>query len=190
MNLIKMNPVCQLCLLVILSSNFAVFSEAKTAVLRQVAEVGIELIQSIIQSINDYQFQHNLLNSLEEISKNTNDLKILITDGFNRVIEELSVKIDRQLIYTFMVNVHKINQRFENEFENYFTGNKRYQTETIENYIKATINPSDFGKLLSSINEQTTPILYVNNLNPKTVFDVLHDYRNIKVSNTHLIINC
>ncbi|XP_057327667.1 uncharacterized protein LOC130669025 [Microplitis mediator] len=176
-----------LCVLLILITSSSVSGELNPEALIKVAEYAWKAIEAIIGKYSEMEnnkFQQDVIDALDEIRESTARIESLITDEADRIIKELSVVINMKKVNDFVDTVFEINQRFEKKFLKYFTGNDTYQNETIENYINATINPSDFGKTLSLIRKYTVPNHYIPNVEDKRVFEILHDY--IKIKENHV----
>ncbi|XP_044595743.1 uncharacterized protein LOC123272815 isoform X2 [Cotesia glomerata] len=182
MNL-KIKSLCVLLILSITPSS----SQINPKALIEVAKYGWKAIQALIaidSSVKNHKFQQDVINALDEIRQSTARIESLITDEANRIIEELKVKIDMQIVGKFVRAVFEINERFEKKFLRYFTDNDTYQPETIENYINETIYSSDFKRALARIQEYTVPNHYIPHVDEKLVFEILHDY--IKIKKNHL----
>ncbi|KAH0564313.1 uncharacterized protein LOC123273301 [Cotesia glomerata] len=157
-----------------------VSGEINPEALIKVVEFGWKAIKAILKIesfIKDNKFQDDVIDALGEIRESTARIEYLITDEADRIIRELSLKIDMQIVHKFVETVDQINERFENKFLKYFSGSETYEPETIESYINATIDESKFRKILSKIREFAVP----RNFKPG-LFEILHNYLELKAS--------
>ncbi|CAD6229229.1 GSCOCG00012096001-RA-CDS [Cotesia congregata] len=186
MNL-KIQFSASLCLFLILSGSTPISSQTIPTAVIDIAKYGWKAIQALIaikSSINNHNFQQDVISALDEIRASNVKTEYLITTEADRIINVLSVKIDTEVVKDFIHIVYKINTRFEKQFLRYFTGNNTYENQTIDHYISTTINPNQFKKTLSLIKEYTVP--YGDNpTENKQVFEVLDEY--IKLRNRYYI---
>lgn len=149
-----------------------------------IAKYGVKGIQLIIKAEkiqSNRKWKANLKNSIIEIQNSTQKIESLITTEANRIIGELSIKLDMQLLRDFIQVVDTINQCYEKKFVKYHLSTDEYQTITIEKFANEIVNDSDFKKTLDKINHFIVPKYYLNYLEYKTLFDILLDYYQIKV---------
>ncbi|XP_034941509.1 uncharacterized protein [Chelonus insularis] len=143
---------------------------------------GIKALMDLKKAHNDRMWKQKVTESLAEIVNSTRRIESLLTEEADRVIEELSVKIDMQAVHDFTRVVHSINERFEKKFIKYFVEDNSYQVETIQSFINETISESGFQRILHSLNSYIIPRNYLNHVPDKRLFDILLDYQKIKMN--------
>lgn len=120
--------------------------------------------------------------SLADIMKGQKRIEKLVTKETNRVISELTTKIDLEIVKKFTVTVNFINNRYNKKFPKYSNGTDGYNSFTIGSFINETIGEeTSFKKSLDQIRELIVQTDIFSVVNDQRLFQVLLDHYKLKV---------